>query len=114
MAESGSILENIAKACSIEITNELKIIYDRAVIEDHSDSSVEHHFLALVEVTAKSEGCAGTHLVELDGERHSPYIRASSSGSSLRDPALIRHVYDTLRKGTNLAGIFKLVNVDYE
>lgn len=108
MVESGSILDNIAKARSIEVTDEMESIYDKAVMNDDLDTPVEHHFSALVEVSAtKSESRMGTHLVELDGERHGPYIRESSSGSSLRDAALVRHVY-----GTNLAGIFKLVWVD--
>jgi hypothetical protein len=108
MLESRSILDNIAQACSIKVTNKMKSIYDKAVMNDDLDSPVEYHFSALVKVPVpESERRIGTYLVELDGERHSLYIQASSSGSSLRDPALIRHVY-----GTNLASMFKLVQVD--
>jgi hypothetical protein len=108
MLESRSILDNIAQACSIEVTNKMKSIYNKAVMNDDLDSPVEHHFLALVEVPVpESERCIGIYLVELDGEWYGLYIQASSSGSSLCDPALVRHVYST-----NLAGMFKLVQVD--
>jgi len=86
----------------------MKSIYDKAVMNDNLDSLVEYHFLALVKVPVpESERRIGTYLVELDGERHGLYIQASSSSSSLCDLALIRHVYST-----NLAGMFKLVQVD--
>jgi hypothetical protein len=51
--------------------------------------------------------------VKLDSERQSPYIRASSNGSGLRDASLVQRVFDTSRKDTASAAMYKLAWVDY-
>jgi hypothetical protein len=83
-------------------------------VGDDPDSSVDHHFTVLVEVESENlDKCSHTHLVELDGERQSPYIHASSKGSSLRDAFLVRRVFDTLRKGADSAAMYKLAWANY-
>jgi len=91
--KDGSILDGIAQRRSIEVNDEIRSIYNKAVMEDDPGASVEHHFTVLIEVqVGESDKCLDTHLVELDGERLSPYIRASSKGSGLHDAALVRGI----------------------
>lgn len=52
----------LLRSVSIEMTDEPKSIYDGAVIEDDPDSSVEHHFTALVEVQTNKSDKVQVHI----------------------------------------------------
>ncbi len=114
--EDGSILDHVAKQRSIEVSDELLSIYNKAVIkgdDDDLDALAEHHFVVLTGVRVReSDSCLVTYVVELDGERRSPYIRASSKGNGLHDASCVQGIFDVLRKGTDSAAIYKLTSVN--